>query len=85
MKKLFAILSLIVSLTACNNEKKEEATITTSDTSVSNEANRMSEMADSASRMMDKMGDSANQMMDKMGDSAKKMMEKAAEKMEEKH
>ena len=86
MKKMIAITCLSAVLFACNDEKKTDATVTTTpaDTTVM-DADRMSKMADSAKQMMDKMGDSANKMMDKMGDSAKQMMDKAAQKMEKKN
>ena len=96
MKKLLAIVAIAAFMASCNDEKKAESTEAATGDSVTMDANQMSNMADSANKMMDKMGDSANKMMDKMGDSAnkmvsnmadtaKKMTEKAAEKMEPKH
>ena len=92
MKKLLAIVAIAAFMASCNGEKKAESTEAATGDSVTMDANQMSNMADSANKMMDKMGDSANKMMDSaskmvsnMADTAKKMTEKAAEKMEPKH
>ncbi len=78
MKKILSIVAIAAIMASCNDDKKTDATETTTD-SVTMDANQMSNMADSANKMMDKMGDSANKMMDKMGDSASKMLNKMAD------
>lgn len=94
MKKLLAILFLSAIMTACSDEKKVDATITTTtDTgSITKDAKKlaadadkmMDKMADSSKKIMNNMADSAKKMVDKMGDSAKKMMDRAGDKMKDK-
>ncbi len=94
MKKLLAILFLSTIMTACSDEKKVDATITTTiDTaSITTDAKKlaadadkiMDKMADSSKKIMNSMADSAKKMVDKMGDSAKKMMDRAGDKMKDK-
>ena len=77
MKKLFAILAVAATLTACNGSGDEKTT--TTDSTKMTPAMEANKVADTASKMMD----SASKMMNKMADTANKMMDKAADKMKD--
>ena len=71
MKKIFSIVALAAVMASCTDSKKEETTITNTD-SISMDATNNSMMVDSTMMMsdtshkMDKMSDTTNNKMDKM-------------------
>ncbi len=77
MKKLFAILAVAATLTACNGSGDDKTS--TTDSTKMNPVTDASKVADTAKKMMD----SASKMMDKMHDTTSKMMDKAADKMKD--
>ena len=81
MKKIFAILAIAGTLSACGGGDTDKPA--TGDSGTKATVNNAVNTADSANKMMDKAKDSANNMMNKVGDSASKMMDKAADKMKD--
>jgi len=81
MKKIFAIIALAGFMASCGDAKKEETTETPAAETPATEtpaadANTMSNMADSASKMMGNAADTANKMLNNAADAAGKAAEK---------
>ena len=81
MKKLFAILAVAATLSACGGGDTDKPA--NGDSAAKSTVNNAMNNADSANKMMDKMKDSTGKMMDKMKDSSGKMMDKMADKVKD--